>query len=146
MVLVYYITSTYRKAKTVLNLDEQSGVPFYLQVVRQIRRQIIAGAIRPGDQLPAVRDMARDLVLNPNTIAKAYQELERDGVVESRRGLGTFACAPSSPMTESERRSTISGLLKKVLLEAALIAVSTEEVAALLTQLIEERDEQRIAT
>jgi GntR family transcriptional regulator len=136
MVLVYYITSTYRKAKTVLNLDEQSGVPFYLQVVRQIRRQIIAGAIRPGDQLPAVRDMARDLVLNPNTIAKAYQELERD----------TFACAPSSPMTESERRSTISGLLKKVLLEAALIAVSTEEVAALLTQLIEERDEQRIAT
>ena len=129
----------------MLNLDGQSRVPFYLQVVQQIKRLIVSGAILPGDQLPAVRDMARDLVLNPNTIAKAYQELERDGVVETRRGLGTFACAPTSTMSALERRATVQELLKKVLLEAEQIKVPAEEVAEILTELIEERNGQHIA-
>lgn len=128
----------------MLNLDEQSGVPFYLQVVQQVKRQIASGAIVPGDQLPAVRDMARDLVLNPNTIAKAYQELEREGVVESRRGLGTFARAPLMPMTDADRRSVVSELLVKALVEAEQVAVSPEEVVTLLKKLIEEKNEQRI--
>jgi GntR family transcriptional regulator len=143
-VLVCYICSTKEEVETVLNLDEQSGVPFYLQVVQQVKRQIASGAIVPGDQLPAVRDMARDLVLNPNTIAKAYQELEREGVVESRRGLGTFARAPLMPMTDADRRSVVSELLVKALVEAEQVAVSPEEVVTLLKKLIEEKNEQRI--
>ncbi len=143
---MYYITNTIDTGETLLRLDGESGVPYYLQVVRQVKRLITSGAIAPGDQLPTVREMASDLVLNPNTIAKAYQELERERVVETRRGLGTFACAPTTPLTLLERRSAVVSLLKKALLEAQQLDISPDEVAALLSQLIEEKNEQRIAS
>jgi GntR family transcriptional regulator len=127
----------------LLRLDGDTGVPYYLQVVQQVKRLVASGAIAPGDQLPTVRDMASDLVLNPNTVAKAYQELERDGVVETRRGLGTFACAPTNPLTIQERTSAVAAFLKKALVEAEQLAIAPAEVARLLRQLIEEMYEHR---
>ena len=141
---MYYITNTLDTGDLLQRLDEESGVPYYLQVVKQVQRMIASGAIAPGDQLPTVRDMASDLVLNPNTIAKAYQELEHRGIVETRRGLGTFARAPKTPVSDADRRSTISKLLNEVLLEAQGMGVELDDVRALLDQLIEEKYEQRI--
>jgi GntR family transcriptional regulator len=67
-----------------------SGVPVYLQLIEQVKHAIDVGALRPGDQLPAIRRVAEDLVINPNTVAKAYRELEHEGVIELRQGSGAF--------------------------------------------------------
>ena len=70
--------------------NPSSGVPVYRQLIEQVRHAIETGALRPGEQLPGTRTVAEDLVMNPNTVAKAYQELEHQGVIEMRKGLGAF--------------------------------------------------------
>jgi len=70
-----------------------SGVPIYLQLMEQVKHSIETGALRPGDQLPGIRPLAEELVINPNTVAKAYRELEHEGVIELRQGAGAFVSA-----------------------------------------------------
>jgi GntR family transcriptional regulator len=70
--------------------NPSSGVPVYLQLIEQVKHAIDVGALHPGDQLPAIRRVAEDLVINPNTVAKAYRELEHDGLIELRQGSGAF--------------------------------------------------------
>ena len=130
----------------LLRLDSESGVPFYQQVVQQVKRLIASGTLAPGDRLPTVRELAAELVLNPNTVARAYQDLEREGVVETRRGQGTFACAPSSHLTRSERRGLIAGLLDRALVDARHLGLSPEDVIELLKERIEESHEQPLTS
>jgi len=73
-----------------LRLNPASGVPLYLQLIEQVKHSIETGAIRAGEQLPSVRQMAEDLVINPNTVARAYRELEHEGVIELKHGSGAF--------------------------------------------------------
>ena len=70
--------------------NPSSGVPIYVQLMEQVKHSIETGALRPGDQLPAIRKVAEDLVINPNTVAKVYRELEHEGVIELRHGAGAF--------------------------------------------------------
>src|SRR5262245_22168863 len=70
--------------------NPSSGVPIYLQLMEQVKHAIETGALRPGEQLPATRRVAEELVVNPNTVSKAYRELEQEGVIEMRKGLGAF--------------------------------------------------------
>lgn len=70
-----------------------SGVPIYLQLMEQVKHAIETGALRPGEQLPGIRPLAEELVINPNTVAKAYRELEHEGVIELRHGAGAFVSA-----------------------------------------------------
>jgi GntR family transcriptional regulator len=70
--------------------NPQSGVPIYLQLIEQVRHAIELGALRPGDQLPGIRKVAEDLVMNPNTVAKAYREMEHAGLIVLRHGAGAF--------------------------------------------------------
>ena len=70
-----------------------SGVPVYLQLIEQVKHAIDMGALSPGDQLPPIRRVAEELVINPNTVAKAYRELEHEGVIELRQGTGAFVSA-----------------------------------------------------
>jgi GntR family transcriptional regulator len=81
------------------HLDGTSGVPAYLQVVQQVKRSLRLGVLRSGDQLPTVREVVASLAINPNTVLKAYRELEREGLVVSRPGQGTFVrrALPSAP-------------------------------------------------
>jgi GntR family transcriptional regulator len=72
------------------HLETRSGVPTYLQIVQQVRQAVRLGVLRPGDQLPTVKDVVSTLTVNPNTVLKAYRELEHDGLVSARPGLGTF--------------------------------------------------------
>ena len=74
----------------VLRLNPASGVPLYLQLIEQVKHAIETGAIRAGEQLPSVRHMAENLVINPNTVARAYRELEHEGIVELKHGSGAF--------------------------------------------------------
>ena len=77
--------------------NPSSGVPIYLQLMEQVKHAIETGALRPGDQLPGMRPLAEELVINPNTVAKAYRELEREGVIELRHGAGAFVSANAAP-------------------------------------------------
>jgi GntR family transcriptional regulator len=73
--------------------NPSSGVPIYLQLMEQVKHAVETGALRPGEQLPGIRPLAEELVINPNTVAKAYRELEHDGVIELRHGAGAFVSA-----------------------------------------------------
>jgi GntR family transcriptional regulator len=82
-----------------------SGVPIYLQLMEQVKHSIATGALRPGEQLPGIRPLAEQLVINPNTVAKAYRELEHEGVIELRQGAGAFVSAngPARKLTDRMR-------------------------------------------
>lgn len=77
----------------LLKPNPGSGVPIYLQLMEQVKHAIETGALRPGEQLPGIRRVAEDLVMNPNTVAKAYRELEHEGVIELRHGSGAYVSA-----------------------------------------------------
>jgi GntR family transcriptional regulator len=81
----------------LLRPNPSSGVPIYLQLMEQVKHAIETGALRPGDQLPGIRPLAEELVINPNTVAKAYRELEHEGVLELRHGAGAFVAANHRP-------------------------------------------------
>jgi GntR family transcriptional regulator len=85
--------------------NPSSGVPIYLQLMEQVKHAIETGALRPGEQLPGIRPLAEELVMNPNTVAKAYRELEHQGVIELRHGAGAFvsATAQAKKLTEKVR-------------------------------------------
>ena len=74
----------------LFRLNASSGVPLYLQLMEQVKHAVETGALRPGEQLPAIRKLAEDLVMNPNTVVRAYRELEHEGIVELRHGSGAF--------------------------------------------------------
>ncbi len=71
-------------------MDFDKNVPIYIQIMDEIKHRVIAGTLKSGDKVPSVRDLAEELKVNPNTIVRAYQELEREGLTETRRGMGTF--------------------------------------------------------
>jgi DNA-binding transcriptional regulator YhcF (GntR family) len=85
--------------------NPSSGVPIYLQLMEQVKHGIETGALRPGEQLPGIRPLAEELVINPNTVAKAYRELEHEGVIELRHGAGAFvsAAARGKKVTDNMR-------------------------------------------
>ena len=85
--------------------NPSSGVPVYLQLMEQVKHAIETGALRVGEQLPATRKVAEDLVMNANTVAKAYRELEREGVIELRKGLGAFVARNEKAAGESIQRA-----------------------------------------
>jgi GntR family transcriptional regulator len=83
--------------------NPSSGVPIYLQLMEQVKHSIETGALRPGDQLPGIRPLAEQLVINPNTVAKAYRELEHEGVVELRHGAGAFVSGQARTKKVTEK-------------------------------------------
>ena len=95
-----------------------SGVPIYLQLMEQVKHAIETGALRPGEQLPSIRPLAEELVVNPNTVAKAYRELEHDGVIELRQGAGAFVSdkAPTKKDADKLRaaQATVAGAIEKL--------------------------------
>jgi len=95
-----------------------SGVPIYLQLMEQVKHSIETGALRPGEQLPGIRPLAEQLVINPNTVAKAYRELEHEGVIELRHGAGAFVSVngPAKKLTDRMRtaQTIVAAALEKL--------------------------------
>ena len=104
------------------------GVPIYVQLMEQIRRAVAGGVLPPGEQLPSVRDLALQLSINPNTISRVYQELEREGVVYTLRGRGTFVSAPASTLTDQDRLRRLGEAVEKLFVEAYHLRCTPEEV------------------
>src|SRR5436190_23353380 len=111
-------------------LDPRSGIPTYLQIVQQVRQAIRVGILRPGDQLPTVKEVVAKLVINPNTVLKAYRELDHEGLVDGRRGQGTFVSS-SLPSPVLENHETIHKALLKWLEAARRAGLDEEAIAAL---------------
>lgn len=94
----------------IFRINPHSGVPMYLQLVEQVRHAVEAGALRPGDQLPALRKVAEDMVMNPNTVAKAYREMEHAGLIVLRQGAGAFVAegqAHAEPRAVQKARTVV---------------------------------------
>lgn len=112
-------------------LDERSKVNTYAQLVQQVRQALRVGLLSPGDQLPKVRDVARSLAINPNTVLKAYRELEIEGLVEGRPGVGTFVratLATASLPNQAELRDDLVAWLRR----AQAAGLTPEDIAALV--------------
>ena len=116
---------------TIVSIDVHDRTPIYTQLDRGLRAAIAAGRLQPGDQLPTVRQLAVDLQVNANTVARVYAELERAGVLETRRGVGSFISATPAqarPPREHERR--LRAFVTKVLADADAAGFTLDEVVA----------------
>src|SRR3974390_1837344 len=100
-----------RRSTFRFRLDDNSGVPVYRQIMDQVRGGIALGALRPGDQLPTVRQLAVDLAINPNTVVRAYRELELGGLLESNQGTGTFIREQKVRRADAEREGQLTHLV-----------------------------------
>jgi GntR family transcriptional regulator len=107
-----------------------TGVPVYLQLIEQVKHAIDVGALRPGDQLPAIRRVAEDLVINPNTVAKAYRELEHEGVLELRQGSGAFV-SENGRAGRVARVKTAQPVLQAALERLTAAGLTSEEIRRL---------------
>ena len=117
-----------------IHIETSSGVPIYLQIVNQVKYLVASGRLAPGEELPAIRVLADRLVVNPNTVARAYRELELAGVVVKRRTAGTYVSDAGSPLARRERLRILTERVDALLAEARQMNVSTEEVVELLRQ------------
>lgn len=116
------------------NIDYHSGVPVYLQLVQQVQSAVAAGTLRDGDQLPSVRALAEQLRINRNTIARAYQELEREGAIANRQGAGCFVTASVTPLRRAVRTERLAAALDGVIVQAHNLQVPGEALKALLDE------------
>jgi len=117
-----------------LRISTSEGVPIYLQIVTQIKYLIAAGRLEPGEELPPIRVLAEQLVINPNTVARAYRELEILGLVEKRRTAGTYVAERSSPLARRERVKLLTEKIDALLVEARQVDIDVDEVVRLLKQ------------
>lgn len=117
-----------------IHVSPNDGVPIYQQIVNQLRYLAASGRLTAGEQLPPVRKLAEQLLVNPNTIARAYRELETAGVIESRQGSGSFVAEKVSPLSRRERTRILNERLDMLLAEAAQMDVDVETVIKLLRQ------------
>jgi len=124
--------------KLSFRLDGSSGVPFYRQIIQQIEQAILARRLLPGDKLPTIRSLAIELKINPNTIAKAYNELEIRGIVVTQVGSGTYVSDKEINMAENERQKKIEESLARFLREMDALGVSRSELPRLIREFREE--------
>ena len=115
-------------------IDPTSSLPIYRQLRNQVRRAVARGKLQPDDRLPSVRELSRALVVNPNTVARVYTELEREGLIHTRPGLGVFVARPKAELTKRVRRERLVEIVDSLLTEAVHLAFSAEEVTSLVAE------------
>jgi len=111
--------------------NPSSGVPIYLQLMEQVKHAIETGALRPGDQLPGIRPLAEELVMNPNTVAKAYRELEHEGVIELRHGAGAFVSGQARPRKVTDAIRAGQAIVSTAVEKLRARGVSDDEIRRL---------------
>ncbi|MEM9313275.1 MAG: GntR family transcriptional regulator [Pseudomonadota bacterium] len=124
-----------------LHLSQSDGVPVYLQIINQIKHLISSDRLVAGQEIPPIRTLAQQLLVNPNTVARAYRELESAGWVYKRRGAGTFVAERRSPLSREERLRIVSERIRGLLTEARQLDVSVAELIALIEAEDSERQE-----
>lgn len=127
-------------------IQTAAGVPIYQQLTAQICAAIARGRLRPDERLPSVRELSQTLVVNPNTIARAYTELERQGTVYTRPGLGVFVSAARTTLSKKARRERLQQAADQLLIEAVQIGCDSAEVLELVDERIKQFQWQHTPT
>src|SRR3954462_11487139 len=117
-----------------IHVSPADGVPIYLQIVNQVKYLVSSGRLTAGEELPPIRTLAEQLLINPNTVARAYRELELAGVVEKRRTTGTYVSGGASPLARRERLKILGRRVDALIAEARQMDVSLDDVVDLLRQ------------
>ena len=120
-----------------IHLSRQDGVPTYLQIVNQVKLLVASGRLQAGEELPPIRALAEQLVINPNTVARAYRELETAGVVTKKSTTGTYVSGAGSPLARRERLKILTERIDALLAEARQLNVGIDEIL----QLVRQRDQ-----
>ncbi|MSU34052.1 MAG: GntR family transcriptional regulator [Pedosphaera sp.] len=123
--------------KLHLQIDPRSGVPVYRQMMDQMKYYVAGGTLRPGDQLPSIRELALALSVNPTTVVKAYTELERDGVITMKHGRGAFVAADAARLTNEEQVEALRRSAKHLAVEAAQMHVPSPKVVRVVCEELE---------
>ncbi len=118
----------------LIHISASDGVPIYLQVVNQIKYLVAAGRLTAGEELPPIRALAEQLLVNPNTIARAYRELEAAGIVEKRRTAGTYVSDQGSPLARRERVKILTDRIDALVAEAMQMNIVLDDVIKLVQQ------------
>ena len=118
-------------------IDPSSGLPIYMQIVNQIKTGIAMGRLLPEEPLPSVRQLALDLAVNPNTVARAYLDLEYEGVIYKRQGAGTFVSSQGVEMSKNERRKVLSELIERALVEGVNLGLDERELRETFERVLE---------
>jgi GntR family transcriptional regulator len=126
-------------SKAQIQLDPKSGVPFYRQIIEQVKFAIARGDLVVGDQLPTVRQLAVELSINPNTVIRAYRELEIERVLETQQGSGTYVGSKRPDIDALERKRMLDQILTDLLARASSYGFTVDEVLEALRQRKEER-------
>ena len=129
------------KGRFAFRLDVQSGVPVYRQIIDQVTGGMASGVLKAGDQLPTVRQLAVDLAINPNTVVRAYGELEIRGVLETQQGTGTFISRQKIKRDEVERQRRLNQLVSEFIARAGAMGFTVQELCGQLHDL--QTDQQR---
>jgi GntR family transcriptional regulator len=121
----------------IFHVHPASGIPLYLQIEQQVKHAVAAGVLRTDDALPSVRRLAADLRINPNTVARAYQNLEREGVIRTVQGGGTFVADGTPSLLKAERVRRIRPLARQVAVEASQLGLTPEQALRILEEELE---------
>jgi GntR family transcriptional regulator len=121
----------------ILRLNPSSGVPVYLQIIEQVKHAIATGAINAGEQLPSVRQMAEDLLINPNTVARAYRDLEQEGIIELKHGSGAFVSDSIAPPSKSMHKA--QAVVKSAIDQLTSFDLAEEEIRRLIENELSQR-------
>ena len=122
----------------MIHIDSRSSKPIYEQIIERIKENIIKGILKPGDKLPSVRELAAAITINPNTISKAYSELERTKAIEVIRGKGTFVAENFKPVINEEKMRGIKEHMKEIIIEAHYIGVDKDKLIDILNEVYSE--------
>jgi GntR family transcriptional regulator len=114
----------------LIRINPKDGLPVYQQIMQQIKHLIASGSLAPGEQLPPARELAVQLLVNAHTVSKAYTELEWEGIVERRRGSGTYVAEGGRNLTAQQRADLLAPLVERLVVEAVQLGLSLDEVQA----------------
>jgi GntR family transcriptional regulator len=122
----------------ILHISTSNGVPIYLQIVQQVRQLVASGRLLPGDDLPTIRALARQLLVNPNTVARAYRELEHEGLIDLRQGSGSRVSGRGSPLSLDARLSILGDAADRLVTQARQLAISADTVLEMVRTRLEQ--------
>ncbi|NFO98954.1 GntR family transcriptional regulator [Clostridium botulinum] len=126
------------EVKNLIQIDSRNSRPIYEQIIDAIKENILKGILRPGDKLPSVREMSSMIMANPNTVSRAYMELERQGVTETLRGRGTYVSSNYKAKMGEENMDKLKEDIKKIIVEAHYMGIKKEDMLKIVCDLYEE--------
>jgi len=132
-------------ALLTFHIDPHSGVSYYVQLMQQVRQALMFGVLKPGDQLPTVKEVVARVALNPNTVLRAYRDLEHEGMVVSRPGLGTFVAADVPPSVPAVRYRALRADLERWIRKARAQGMDTETLTSLFAHVLRANADEVVA-